>query len=362
MRIIPDIKLDFDDVLLKPKRSELKSREEVDLTRTYVFPHSKKEWTGIPIMASNMDTTGRFKMARELIKYKMLTVLNKFYTIDEWVENYDPSMKSYVIPSIGTSDEEFEKYKNLRNKLTEVPDFLCIDVANGYGEYLINFVKRIRESFKDVTLIAGNVVSSEMTEELILAGVDIVKIGIGSGAACTTRLKTGVGCPQLSAVIECGDSAHGVNGMIISDGGCRMPADIAKAFAGGADFVMLGGMLAGHDESGGDMIVERYLTNALDEMGNQIIEEKIFKIFYGMSSNTAQNKYYGEQKKYRASEGRTVKVPYKGKVEKTVQEILGGLRSTCTYVGAKCLKNLPKCATFFLVNNTHNTIFEKYES
>jgi GMP reductase len=360
MRLENELKLDFDDVLIKPKRSKLKSRKDVDLTKTYKFLHSKKTWTGIPIMASNMDTVGVFPMSDALQKYQMITVINKFYTVKHWLEHKEID-HNLTIPSIGTSNEELKKFDTIYNKLTTKPEFLCIDVANGYGEYLIEFVKKVRAMYPNITLISGNVVSGEMTEQLILSGVDIVKVGIGPGSACTTRLKTGCGCPQLSAVIDCADAAHGLGGLVISDGGCRTPGDIAKAFAAGADFVMLGGMLAGHEESAGDYIEEKYQTNQLDENDKPIIITKKFKLFYGMSSDTAQNKHYGNQKSYRASEGRTAKVPFKGSVHNTIQEILGGLRSTCTYVGASCLKHLPKCTTFMRVNNTHNRSFLKYE-
>lgn len=362
MRIDYDIKLDFDDVLIKPKRSKMKSRADVSLFRDFVFLHSKLSFNGIPIMASNMDTTGLFSIANIFNNHKMITVLNKFYNINDYSANYNSSFFSdFVIPSIGTSDNELEKFIKIYNIVSHKPKFICIDVANGYGEYLIEFIKKVRSLFPKITIIAGNVVSAEMTEQLILSGCDIVKVGIGSGAACTTRLKTGVGCPQLSAIIECADAAHGLGGHVISDGGCKTPADIVKAFAAGADFVMLGGMIAGHDESGGDLIVEKYQTNKLDDNNNCIIEEKKYKLFYGMSSDTAQNKYYGEQKNYRASEGRTLKIIYKGKLDDTIREILGGIRSACTYVGASCLKNLSKCTTFIRVNNTHNKIYENYE-
>lgn len=361
MRLETELKLDFDDVLIKPKRSKLKSREDVDLLRQYTFLHSKRQWEGIPIMASNMDTTGVFEISEVLQKHRMMTVINKFYTVEKWI-NTPGIDHSLTVPSIGTSDRELEKFNAIYESIDDKPVFLCIDVANGYGEYLIEFVKKVRSLYPDITLIGGNVVSAEMTEQLILSGIDIVKVGIGGGSACTTRLKTGCGCPQLSAVIDCADAAHGLGGLVISDGGCRTPGDIAKAFAAGADFVMLGGMLAGHDESAGEVSIERYLSNKINEEGEQIIIEKRFKMFYGMSSDTAQEKYYGKQKKYRASEGRTVKVPCKGPLENTLREILGGLRSTCTYVGASCLKHLPKCTTFIRINNTHNRVFEKFES
>jgi GMP reductase len=220
---------------------------------------------------------------------------------------------------------------------------VCVDIANGYIKNFVGFCLRVRELIPHCILIAGNVVTREMTEELILNGkVDIVKVGIGSGSVCTTRLQTGVGMPQLSAIIECADAAHGCNGHIISDGGITCPGDAAKAFGAGADFVMLGSVLAGHDESGGILVEEN---------------DKKYKIFYGMSSDTAMIKHYGEVKKYRSSEGKTVKVEYKGNVDNTINDLLGGIRSTCTYVNAKKLKDLCKCTTFLRVNNIVNKIY-----
>ena len=356
MRIEDDLKLDFDDVLIKPKRSTLQSRKNVDLTRTYTFRHSQFSWTGIPIMAANMDTTGTLEMSKILSSHYMITCLHKFYEPIIINDNMNPDFTSI---SIGAKKEDLEILSHINMDLVH---FITIDVANGYGEYFADFVKRVREKYPLQTIIAGNVVTYDMTQQLVLSGADIVKVGIGPGSACTTRLKTGVGYPQLSAVIECADAAHGLNAHIISDGGCRTPGDVAKAFGAGADFVMLGGMLAGHDESAGEIIEEWHRGDVVvkDIDGSHLgylDEGKKYKTFYGMSSDTAQEKYYGEQKSYRASEGRTVKVPYKGPVEDTIQEILGGLRSTCTYVGAPSLKQLSKCTTFIRVNNTHNRIF-----
>lgn len=361
MKIINDIKLDFDDVLLIPKRSNLRSRKDVDLTRTFYFPSSDNTWTGIPIIASNMDTVGTYKVAEVLNKNSFLTALHKFYSLDDYIANYN---NTNMIPSIGPG--EFEKFNEIYDKLELKPMFLCVDVANGYGEYLLDFVKEIKYKYPHITLICGNVVTREMTEQLITCGVDIVKIGIGSGAACTTRIKTGVGCPQLSAILECADVAHGHNRFIISDGGCKTPGDVSKAFAAGADFVMLGGMFAGHEETPGDIIYENYKSGKVDYDRTtgalfDIIETKKFKMFYGMSSQKAQEKYYGEKFDYRASEGRCVKIPYKGKIQETINEILGGIRSTCTYVGASKIKYLPKCATFIRVNKVYNNIYEKFD-
>jgi GMP reductase len=185
-----------------------------------------------------------------------------------------------------------------------------------------------------------------MTQELILRGADIIKVGIGPGSVCTTRIQTGVGYPQLSAIIECADAAHGLGGHIIADGGCVCPGDVAKAFGAGADFVMLGGMLAGHDEGGGQIYEDFTYT-----------PKKLFVEFYGMSSNTAMEKHHGGVAEYRSSEGRTVRIPYKGAIKSTILDILGGLRSTCTYVGAPTLKQLSKCTTFIRVNKQYNDIF-----
>jgi len=346
MRIETDLKLGFKDVMIRPKRSTLKSRSEVSLERNFKFLHSTTIWTGIPIMAANMDTVGTFEMAEVLAKEKLFTAIHKHYSLQEWnnfLKNVAPDFYNYIAISTGTGKEDFAKIKQI---ITANPllNFICIDVANGYSEHFVQFLKQTRKQYPDKVIIAGNVVTGEMVEELLLAGADIVKVGIGPGSVCTTRVKTGVGYPQLSAIIECADAAHGLGGHIISDGGCKTPGDVAKAFGAGSDFVMLGGMLAGHDESGGDLI--------------EINGEK-FKQFYGMSSTTAMDKYVGGVAEYRASEGKTVQVPFKGKVINTILDILGGLRSTCTYVGASRLKELTKRTTFIRVSEQENQVFTK---
>jgi len=338
MKIENDIKLDFSDVLIRPKRSTLKSRSDINLKREFKFPHSKQIWKGVPIIASNMDSVGTLDMYHSLKNYDILTCFHKF--LNEYPEN---ERNKYII-SIGIRDEDFLKLKNLYELFPEKCNLVCVDIANGYLETLVIFCKRVRELIPHVILMAGNVVTREMTEELIINGsVDIVKVGIGSGSVCTTRLQTGVGMPQLSAIIECSEAARGCNGHIISDGGITCPGDAAKAFGAGADFVMLGSMLAGHKESGGELIIEN---------------DKEYKIFYGMSSDTAMNKHYGGVSNYRSSEGKTVKIKYKGPVENTIKDLLGGIRSTCTYVNAKEIKNLPKCTTFYRVNNQVNHIYD----
>ena len=344
MRIENEIKLGFKDVMFRPKRSTLKSRSEVTIEREFTFLHTQKKWSGVPLIAANMDTVGTFEMAEALYKDKIITAIHKHYSVQEWsdfLKDKNDDFYQYIALSTGTGQADEEKIKTILDANPKI-QFLCIDVANGYSEHFVQFVKKARENFPDKIIIAGNVVTGEMVEELILAGADIIKVGIGPGSVCTTRVKTGVGYPQLSAIIECADAAHGLGGQIIGDGGCKVPGDVAKAFGGGSDFVMLGGMFAGHDESGGELITEN---------------GKTFRLFYGMSSQTAMDKHSGGVAEYRASEGKTVKVPYKGPVSETVKDILGGVRSTCTYVGASKLKELSKRTTFIRVQEQENQVF-----
>lgn len=363
MRIEENPKLDFKDVLIRPKRSEAKSRKDVSLNRHYTFRNGTS-WIGIPIIAANMDGVGTFAMSSALIKDDLLTCLVKSYSLDDYLKDEWAWTRDHSIVSTGISDADQAKTQKIIDTLGSGINFVCIDVANGYSEHFVKFVRSFRAKNPHLTIIAGNVVTADMTQELILAGADIVKVGIGPGSVCTTRIKTGVGYPQLSAIIECADAAHGLGGHIIADGGCTCPGDVAKAFAAGADFVMLGGMLAGHDEGGGDVIKRVFKTNEydVDSDGNVIralYEEKKFVQFYGMSSETAMTKHSGGVAPYRSSEGRTVEIPYRGPVSETVKDILGGLRSTCTYVGASSLKQLSKCTTFVRVSQQFNGVFLK---
>jgi len=346
MRIEYDLKLGFKDVMIRPKRSTLKSRSQVNLDRDFKFLHSPYTWNGIPIMAANMDTVGTFEMAKALANNKLFTAIHKHYSVEDWntfCSKAPEGLENYLAISTGTGNKDSEKLAAIFSANPKLK-FICIDVANGYSEHFADFVKKTRKQYPDKVIIAGNVVTGEMVEELLLSGADIVKVGIGPGSVCTTRVKTGVGYPQLSAIIECADAAHGLGGQIISDGGCTTPGDVAKAFGAGSDFVMLGGMLAGHDESGGQ-IIERH--------------GKPYRQFYGMSSSTAMGKHVGGVADYRASEGKTVEVPYRGKVEHTLKDILGGLRSTCTYVGAQRLKELTKRTTFIRVAEQENRVYNE---
>ena len=345
MHIEHEVKLDYKDVLIRPKRSTLTSRSEVDITREFSFRHAKPPYRGIPIIAANMDTIGTFEMAKALDRFGLSTALHKHYGIDEYVRFFTAlERKPAAFYSMGITRADEDKFEKLVQAAPGAVRYVCVDVANGYHENFVTFVTRLRSRHPELVIMAGNVVTGEMTEELVLSGADIVKVGIGPGSVCTTRSLTGVGYPQLSAVIECADAAHGLGGHICADGGCTTPGDVAKAFGGGADFVMLGGMLAGHDECGGE-IVERN-------------GEKLQR-FYGMSSRTAMELYAGGVAEYRAAEGKEVLVPYRGEVARTAQEVLGGVRSACTYVGARRLKELSKRTTFVRVTQQVNEVFGK---
>ncbi len=345
MRVETDRKLGFKDVLIRPKRSTMRSRSEVTLERTFTFLHSKREWSGVPVIASNMDAVGTFEMAGVLAAHRMMTALHKHQPPADWgrfLAGKGDDVFQRVMVSAGASEADHARTAEVFAAHPRIP-FLCLDVANGYMEAFVECVQKLRRCYPDKTIMAGNVVTGEMTEELLLAGADVVKVGIGSGSVCTTRIKAGVGYPQLSAVIECADAAHGLGGRIVSDGGCACAGDVAKAFGAGADFVMLGGMFAGHDECGGE-VLER--------------EGKHFKLFYGMSSAHAMELHAGGVPEYRAAEGKTVEVPYRGPAEETVRDILGGLRSACTYVGASALRELTKRTTFILVEEQENRAFD----
>jgi GMP reductase len=345
MRIENDPKLDFRDVLIRPKRSTLGSRSHVDVNRTFHFPHTGKDWTGFPLIAANMDVVGTMAMARALLKHGAMVALHKHYGVDELAAFFREPEAANAFYSLGTTEADHDKLKavHARSPITKI----CLDVANGYTEKFVDTVKATRAAFPDAAIMAGNVVTGDMTEALLLAGADIVKVGIGPGSVCTTRKMTGVGYPQLSAIIECADAAHGLKGQVCGDGGCTVPGDLAKAYGAGADFVMLGGMLAGHDECEGEI---RY-----EEHGGERIP--VAMTFYGMSSDTAMKRYSGGVAKYRASEGKTVEVPYRGPVEGTMQELMGGVRSAMTYIGAVRLKEVAKRTTFIMVGSQLNTVF-----
>ncbi len=345
MRIENDPKLDFKDVLIRPKRSTLGSRSEVDVNRTFRFLHTGAEWSGFPLIAANMDVTGTMAMARALKRHGAMVALHKHYPVETLVEFFRSEEAANSFYTLGIAEADHDKFKAVKAKAPV--NRICIDVANGYTESFLKTISRVRAENPDAVIMAGNVVTGDMTEALLLAGADIVKVGIGPGSVCTTRKMTGVGYPQLSAIIECADAAHGLKGQVCGDGGLTVPGDVAKAFGGGADFVMMGGMLSGHDECEGEIIHE--------ERGGKKVPVRM--MFYGMSSDTAMKKYSGGVAKYRASEGKTVEVPYRGPVEGTLQEIMGGVRSAMTYIGAVKLKEMSKRTTFIMVGSQLNTVF-----
>jgi len=348
-KILSGVKLGFKDVLIVPQRSELNSRSKVSLIREFKFKHSPLKWSGVPIVAANMDTVGTFEVAIALMKHKMLTAIHKHYSIEQWdqfIKTLSETDKleffEYSMVSTGTSEKDYEKTKQLLEKYPF--KFVCIDVANGYSQHFSTFVRKFRENHPTPIIFAGNVVTEDMTHQLLLDGADIVKVGIGPGSVCTTRKQTGVGYPQLSASLECSAKAHQFGGGICSDGGCTNPGDVSKAFGANSDFVMLGGMFAGHTQSGGARI---------SKDGKEYIE------FYGMSSKKAMDTHSGGIAEYRSSEGKYVLIPFKGDINHTVLDLLGGIRSTCTYVGAYNIKDLGKCTKFIEVKEQLNEIYGK---
>lgn len=354
MRIENEIKLDYSDVLLRPKRSTLTSRKDVSLERTFKFYHSKKVWTGVPIMTANMATCGTFEMAEIISKHKMITTFHKYYELKDYKQFFKNfNAPDYVCFTIGIRNEDLEKLAHMKEAgLMDKFTFICIDVPNGYLERFTDVIKKVRADFPEHVIIAGNVVTNEMTEEIILSGADIVKVGIGPGSACTTRRMTGVGYPQLSAVIECADAAHGIDngqgyGLVIADGGQQYPSCVGKAFCAGADFNMFGSMFSGFEESAGETIVR---------------DGKKYKEYFGSSSNHAMQKLYSKKDTHRASEGRYTLIPLKGSLTDFIQDLFGALRSTGTYIGAKNLKEFAKRATFVRVNRQLNTSLEKFDT
>ncbi|MFM2423734.1 MAG: hypothetical protein RLZZ70_121 [Candidatus Parcubacteria bacterium] len=359
MRIEEEIKLDYQDVLLRPKRSTLTSRKDVNLERTFKFYHSPRTWTGLPIMTANMATCGTFEMANILHAHKMVTTFHKYYTVEEYqayFATFSPdtlaALTDYIAFTIGIRDEDLAKLAEMEKAdLIKHFAFICIDVPNGYLQRFTDTIKKVRALFPTHIIIAGNVVTNEMTEEIILSGADIVKVGIGPGSACTTRRMTGVGYPQLSAVIECADAAHGLHsgqgcGLIIADGGQQYPSCVAKAFAAGADFNMFGSMFSGFEESAGETIEK---------------EGKLYKEYFGSSSNHAMEKLYGKKDAHRASEGRYTLITHKGSITTFLQDLFGALRSTGTYIGAGSLKEFAKRATFVRVNRQLNQSLERFD-
>ncbi len=347
MKIEQDVKLDFDDVLIKPKRSESPSRSAVTLEREFHFkysPHTKK-W--FPIVSANMDTTGSFEMGKALWPENTLVALHKFYLPSQLESYFNNAYSTNTFYTLGINSEDFKKFQTFTEYHKGPPELICIDVANGYTKYFVNFCAKIRELAPMSVIMAGNVCTPEMTQEIIINGkADIVKIGIGPGSVCTTRMVTGVGYPQLSAIAECADVAHGLEAHICADGGMDREDKICKAFGAGADFCMLGGMLAGTDECEGEWTAEHV---DISEKPYKLYGKRFLK-YHGMSSEQAMDLHSGGMADYKAAEGIEIIVPAKGPAAKIIQKIKGSLRSSCTLIGANSLKDHPKCCTFIRTN------------
>lgn len=347
VKVEPGRKLDFSDVLIRPRPSTLSSRRDVDIKRQFNFPHSGATWAGFPIVASNMDAIGTLPMAKALSEYDALTAVSKYYAVDEIVKFFRTRESENALYSMGITAADSEKLKATKDKISISK--ICIEVANGYIPDLTKLVATIRSENPTAIIMAGSVCTPEITIALLRAGADIVRVGIGSGSVCITRKITGVGYPQLSAILECSEAAHQEKGFICSDGGCSVPGDVCKAFGAGADFVMLGGMLAGHTECDGAV---KYAWKGLRRV-------PVSMRFYGMASKIAQEKHFGGLASYRAIEGKTVDVPYRGPVGDTIQEIAGGLRSMMTYIGARDLSEVAPNTTFVTVGDQMNMVYEK---
>ena len=370
MQIIDSVQLDFSDVLIKPRRSSIDSRSKVDITRNYKFKWCPYTIKGTGIMQANMGTIGNFDVSKKMLDNGLFACLHKYHNVEDLIEFYtdlidrgdDTWMRCLL--AIGLRDNGIEKLRTLNEKLG-VQVGIKFDVPNGYIPQVKEKVINLRKEFPDMFIMVGNVVTGDITEDLILSGADCVAVGIGPGGQCLTREQTGCGRPQLSAIIECADAAHQVGGMVCGDGGITCPGDLGKAFGAGADFIMIGSMFAGTLEADGD-IISKWIFNgeyepAADGSGFEPhLELKEFKQFYGMSSTLAQEKFGNGKPKYRASEGRVTIVPYVGSIDGVIEELLGGLRSTMTFLGAWKLKNIPKQCTFYKVHNQLNRTYEKY--
>lgn len=359
MKLIQEPQYDFDDLMLKPKRSELGSRADVDLIREFKGKWNPNlKFSCIPIVCANMDNIANWDTFQVLLSHNFSIAMNKFTPVDEWkLHQQNFNYDNPFFYTIGIRDEnELNGYRILRKQdiFFEYYNKLIIDVPNAYTSRFLDFVKQVRNEFPDIYIMCGNVVSAEQTEELILSGADCVKVGIGSGSNCSTRLKTGVGRPQASTIIECSDAAHGIGGYICSDGGCNTSGDIAKAFCLGADMCMIGGMFAGHDECDGEVITQYDIDHYYTIKHYPKYKEKKFKQFWGMSSTKAMEKHYGTVESHKTSEGLETLIPYRGELKNTIQDICGGLNSACTYIGARNIKDMPKCATFYITNQQVN--------
>lgn len=386
MLIHNDIQLDFDDVLIAPQTTTINHRGEVDIIREFKY----LDVCGVPVISANMTQTGTFDVASKLLENDYFATLHKFYKAEEIIEFIQSQKRKNILNglidccgeymgneknlfvTVGKRnwDEEFKKIETIYEQTGALVSVL-LDVPNAYIPEIVDCVKQLREFMNEQNchggLIAvGNVCSGDETQKLILAGANFVKVGIGPSPVCDTRIKTGCGRPQLSAIIECANAAHQVNGYIIADGGFKTNADFCKALVAGADICMSGSMFAGCEEANGKIVEKCFRTNEYDidygydysltefanpEPGKPKFEFKQFKEYYGMSSFRAQRENYGKVTTTGTSEGVECKlVPYTGPIQNTINDINGSLRSCGSYIGAKNIKSFSRQGMFYKVN------------
>lgn len=323
-------KLDFCDVLIKPKSSSVTSRKNVAINRKFVTKHAKIILDCIPVVCANMTVVATEPMIKKFKNLNCLVAVHKFYNEETLIRLFDQFESTLFF----TTGFDLTKLKYV-SKYTKI-NKICLDVANGYINRFLDVVKEIRQLFPKSVIMAGNVCTKDVVADIVHSGADIVKIGIGSGSVCKTRMITGVGYPQLSAIVETNKKIHKLDALLCSDGGCKTPADVVKAFAAGADFTMIGGMLAGTKECSGD-----------------VVDDCIR--FYGMASKDAMDQFHGGIPDYKTSEGATELVKIKNcSAEDVLKEIFGGIRSACSYVGSNTLENLAENTSFIKVNRTHH--------
>ena len=353
MNIVKEEQLDFDDVMIMPKPSTVESRKDTTIVRPFKFKWTDKVIEGNPAIAANMTTTGTFEMANELQKHQMFCALHKHYSPEEVIRFLEENKRNfgtndYIFIGTGLRQGDFENLKKIM--ATGLCNNICLDAPNGYIQGFVQHLNRLRHTFPHSIIMAGNVVTPEKTFEILQNGADVVKVGIGSGSACSTRVKTGVGRPQLSTILDCVSSAKRYGGLICSDGGIQKPADYVKAIAAYADFVMMGGYLAGCSEAGGDLICRHIKTGEQMPSGREETRIREYKMFYGMSSEYAQkNHYRNGMPSYRASEGIVSLVPHKGPVRDTIQDLEGGLRSAMTYTDSRTIDEFQRNVEFYKV-------------
>jgi len=315
----------FDDILLIPSYNHYESRRLVDLS---VTDKSGKLTLALPVMSSNMDTVTESEMANFMSDKGGIGVLHRFMSIERNVLEFK-NCRATTFVSVGCGDKEFERAIALRDAGAT---FFCIDVAHAHAKYVGRTLKRLREQLGDACIMAGNVATYAGADYLASCGADLIKVGIGGGSVCSTRVKTGFGVPMLSSIKECAR----VDRSIVADGGIKAPGDIVKAIAFGADFVMVGGMLAGTRPTPGPVLTK--------EDGRQVKE------YRGMASREAQDDFIGGMPEWKTAEGVAVEVPFRDDADAVMADIIGGMRSGLTYGGSDTIRELQRKLDYLVVS------------